>query len=258
VLTGEQAATQLGWSSSKVSRIETGRTAVSPEDLDRLLDFYQVVGARRDRLTELSQNAGRRGWWDVYADILSSGYCAMIPLEDAAESEWHFSPAVIPGLLQTGRYAHEVTRVTMLDASPGQIGRLTEVRMTRQQLLAKDPPLNLAAILDESALRRVVGDTEVMRAQLSHLIEVGSRPNITIQVLPFSEGPHLAMSGTFTILNSPIAPAVAYLENMAGDLIIEDETEVHGYVRAFEQARGLAHGAEASSALITQIADDFR
>jgi transcriptional regulator with XRE-family HTH domain len=259
-LTGKQAASQLGWSSSKMSRIETGETAVSSEDLQRLLDLYRVSGSRGERLAELARTVGQRGWWDAHADILSDGYSALLQLEDEADAEFHFAPVALPGLLQTERYAREITRATLLMAPPGVIGRLTEVRLTRQQLLTRNPPLELVTVLDEGALRRVVGGPEVMREQLSHMTEIALRPNITIQVLPFTKGPHLGMSSTFTILKYPITvvPDVVYLENMAGDLIIESEAEVHSYTLAFDQLQELALGEGESSALITQIANEFR
>lgn len=258
-LTGEEAAGKLEWSASKVSRIETGRTAVTTSDLRRLLDLYKVSGARRDRLAELGRTAQQRGWWDAYADTLNRGYSALIALEENAESERHYAPLIVPGLMQTEQYAEAMTRATRIMAPPGEITRITTARMTRQKVLTKPKPLELAAVLDEAALRRNVGGSEVMTKQLLHLVELASLPNITIQVLPFSRGPHLAISGVFTLLEFPEAAAsgVVYLENMTGELFIEREDEVYRYDLAFDRLLELSLGLQESIDFIIRLADEF-
>lgn len=259
-LTGDAAATELGWSPSKISRIETGRIAVSAGDLRRLLDLYQVSGSLRERLTELGRTASQRGWWDAYADAMTSGYSTLISLEAEAEAERHFAPIIVPGLLQTERYAHEITRSSLLFTPPGEIDRLSQVRMNRQKVLTQGKPLRLHVILDESALRRQIGGPEVMKGQLLHLAEMGGRPNISIQVLPLTAGPHLALSGVFTIVQFPekIRFEIVFLENMTSDLFVENESEVYRYGLAFERLRELAMGEDESIAMIIRVADETR
>jgi len=255
-LTGEAAAAALGWSPSKISRVETSRIAVSAADLRRLLDLYQISGSLRERLTELGRTAGQRGWWDAYADATTSGYSALLALEADAESERHFAPIIVPGLLQTERYVHEITRSSLLIAPPGEIARLAQVRMNRQKVLTGDKPLRLHVILDESVLRRQIGDAETMKGQLSHLAELAGRPNITLQVLPFTAGPHLSLSGVFTIVRFPekIAFEVVFLENMTSDLFIENGIEVYRYGLAFDRLRELALEEDKSIAMISRLA----
>src|SRR6185437_630583 len=120
---------------------------------------------------------------------------------------------------------------------PAEITRLSQVRMNRQKVLSKDKPLKLDVVLDESVLRRQVGEPEVMRDQLVHLAAMAARPNITLQVLRFTAGPHLALSGVFTIVRLPekIAFEIVFVENMTSDLFIEDENDVHRYSLAFER-----------------------
>jgi transcriptional regulator with XRE-family HTH domain len=258
MLTGEEAAAELGWSASKVSRIETGRSPVTVGDLRRLLDFYQVPGARRDRLIELARTADQRGWWDAYADTLPEGYSAMIALEADAESELHYQPSLLPGLLQTEAYMAEIVRSSLLVEPPGVVSERVEVRLTRQAVLSRvEDPLELTAVLDEAGLRRQVAGPEVMREQLTHLVEMSARPNITLQVLPFGKGSHPAMAGGFTILRFPgvIESGVVYLDNMTSDIFIESEAEVHHYRLAFDRLRELALPPQQSVTLITEIAD---
>jgi transcriptional regulator with XRE-family HTH domain len=262
MLTGEEAAARLGWSASKISRIETRRTAVTAADLRKLLDLYQVAGSLRDRLTELGRTAGRRGWWEPYADTLGSGYSSFLALEAEAESESSYAQAIVPGLLQTEAYAEEIIRCGLLAPPPGEIARRVRVRMTRQQLLAKsDDPLELAVVLDESVLRHQVGGPAVMKEQLSRLAEMADRPNIAFQVLPFSRGAHIAMTGAFRLLRFPGAVAasyVVYLENMTGELFVEDEAEAFEYYQAFERLCDIALQAGDSVDLVAQIASQIK
>jgi transcriptional regulator with XRE-family HTH domain len=259
-LTGEEAAAGLGWSPSKISRIETGQTAASPTDLRRLLDLYDVSGTTRERLELLGQSTGQRGWWDAYADILGPEYTALIALEAEAESVRWYSPMLVPGLLQTEDYARDVVRSGLLIAPPGEVERRVQVKMTRQRALAKDAPLQLSVVLDESAVQRQVGSPEVMRAQLAHLTDMAARPSITLQVLPLAAGPHPATTGEFTILSFPAlaAPDVVYLENMTSDLYVEREGDVYRYAMAFDRLRALALSPDGSAALVTAYADTMK
>jgi transcriptional regulator with XRE-family HTH domain len=259
-LTGEEAAARLGWSPSKISRIETGQTAASPADLRRLLDLYEVSGTQRERLELLGQGAGQRGWWDAYADTLGPEYTALIALEAEAESVRWYSPMLVPGLLQTESYAREVVRSGLLIAPPGEVERRVQVKMTRQRALTKDGLPQLSVVLDEAAVLRQVGGPEVMRGQLAHLTTMAGRPNVTIQVLPLAVGAHPATTGEFTILGFPelVAPDVVYLENMTSDLYVEREGEVYRYVLAFDRLRALALSPGESAALITAQADTIR
>jgi transcriptional regulator with XRE-family HTH domain len=256
-LTGDEVAARLSWSPAKVSRIETGRTVVSPADLQSLLDLYEVAGQHRDRLTELGRAARQRGWWDTYADMLGPEYATLIALEADADTVSWYAAQIVPGLLQTEEYARQIIRSTLLISPPGEIERRIQVRMNRQRVLTTDPPLNLAAILDEAVLRRVVGGPEVMRAQLRHLAEAAARPNIDLRVLPAAAGAHPAVTGEFTILRFPEmnAPDVVYLENMTSNLYVESEAEVFRYTMAFDRLNSLALGPEDSAALVSELAN---
>jgi transcriptional regulator with XRE-family HTH domain len=258
-LTGDDVATRLKWSASKVSRIETGRSAVSAGDLRMLLDLYEVTGSVRDRLTELGRTAAQRGWWDAFGDILGSGYSTFLALEDDAESERFYAQMIVPGILQTERYAEEIMREGLFTAPPGEIVRRVQARMTRQRLLTKNDPLELSVILDESALRRRVGGGDVMAGQLSHLIDIAELPNVGLQVLPFAGGAHIAMDGSFVVLRfpGPVPSYLVYLEHMTGQLVIENEGEAYHYALSYDRLRGLALEPEDSISFIAQIAREM-
>jgi transcriptional regulator with XRE-family HTH domain len=258
-LTGEDVAGQLGWSPSKVSRIETGQTSPGAADLRRMLDIYDVTGTQRDRLERLAQSSDQRGWWDAYTDTLAPEYTALIALEAESESVRWYAPMMVPGLLQTERYAREVIRSGLLIAPPGEVERRVQVKMTRQRVLTRDDPLQMAVVIDEASILRTIAGPEVMREQLGHLTAMAARPNITVQVLPLDAGAHPALNGEFTILTFPdlVAPDVVYLENMASDLYVESEAEVYRYGLAFDRLRELALSPEESAELITERADSM-
>lgn len=259
MLTGDEVAARLKWSASKVSRIETGRSAVSAGDLRMLLDLYEATGSARERLTELGRTATQRGWWDAFGDILGSGYSTFLALEDDAESERFYAQMIVPGILQTERYAGEIMREGLLTAPPAEVARRVQARMTRQRLLTRSDPLNLSVILDESALRRRVGGDDVMAGQLAHLIEMAGLPNVTLRVLPFAAGAHIAMDGSFVVLRfpGPVPSYLVYLEHMTGALVIENEGEAYHYALSFDRLRGGALEPEDSISFIAQIAHEM-
>lgn len=256
-LTGEEVAAQLGWSASKISRIETGRSSVTASDLRRLLDFYKVPSSRRNRLAELARAADQRGWWDAFADSLREGYSAMIALESAAGSMFSYQDSLIPGLLQTEAYAEAIIRSSLLSAPPGVVSQRVEVRLNRQAVLSRtEDPLEMTTILDEATLRRQTGGAHVMREQLHHLADISEDPNVTLQILPFAKGSHPAMAGAFTILRFPDTSdsGVVFLENMTSDIFVESEAEVHHYHLVFDRLREISLEPRQSVAFIKQIA----
>lgn len=254
-LTGEDVASRLGWSPSKVSRIETGQTAIAPDDLRRLLDLYQVSGAERNRLSELGHNANQRGWWDAYGDTFRPEVATLTALEADAESMRWYHPTVLPGLLQTEQYARAVLSAHLFMAPPSRIERRVQARLAGQPILFRENPPELAVILDEAVILRAIGGPKVQRAQLAHLLEMSERPKISVQVIPFSAGGHPAMTGGFTILRFPGSlEDVVYLENMTSDLFVESEEDVHHYGLAFDHLRTQALGPEESIAFIAKTA----
>jgi len=258
LLTGEEAAARLGWSASKVSRIENALNVVETDDLLRMLDLYQVSGSERDRLIELARSADeyRRGWWDAYADTLGQGYSAMIALEAAAELERTFVPTLVPGLLQTEAYAREVISSSLVPPSEEQVRQRIQVRMKRQRELIKDDPLELSVVIDEAALLRHIGGPDAMREQLAHLVEMAARENITLQVLPLARGSHPAITSGFTILefSGVIATKVVYIENMTSELFIVNPDEITVYSNSFDILHEVALDQEESVGLIARIA----
>jgi transcriptional regulator with XRE-family HTH domain len=262
-LHGKDVAAELGWSPSKVSRIETGHTGVTGEDLERLLRLYAVPDQQAGLLRRLAPSARPRGWWDAYAETLSPGYANLIRMEAGSQALRCYGALVPHALLQTPDFAREVILSTWSRPSPAEVERRVQVCRRRQEVLDGDRAggaLQLAAVLDESVLRRCVvpGDPErdaaVRRGQLQRLAEVAARPLARIQVLPFSAGLPPVTAGSFSVLDS-LATATAdvvYLENKTRIFFLDAEAEVHRYTQAFDLISEMALDPEDSRALIEQ------
>ncbi|MBG0825179.1 helix-turn-helix domain-containing protein [Planomonospora sp. ID91781] len=254
-LTLEEVGQQLGWSTTKISRIETSRVGVTPKDVERLLGLYGVDGLRREELLKLARDARKKGWWHAYDD-LSSEYASYIGLEAEAASMKSFAPVVLPGLLQTEDYARAVIRAGLVLSPPGEVEHRIEIRMARQSVLAGDEPLRLWTVLDEAVIRRLIGGPAVMHAQLKRLLEVMEAPNITIQLLPFATGAHSGTSGAFQIMEfpEPADPDVVFLENLTDSLYVEKDADVYRYTVAFDHLRARALDPDESRRLIEEAA----
>jgi hypothetical protein len=256
-LTIDEASNTLGWPRSKISRTENRQYGISSTDVRKLLDLYGVKDQeQREHLSELARRATERGWWQSFK--VGSTYGNLIGLEEEASSIRNYEPELVPGLLQTEDYAREVVRSLGLSATADEIDRRVEVRMARQAVLRRDspPPPQLAVILNEGVLRRQVGNTETMRAQLLHLATVHERMNVTVQVLPFTAGPHAAMVGPFQFLEFPDPgdPGVVNIENIMGSLALEKADELRRYGEVWRAIQAIALSPADSRTIINSFA----
>jgi transcriptional regulator with XRE-family HTH domain len=251
-MTVDQVATELLCSPSKVSRMETGQRGATARDIRDLCDLYGVADpVQREHLTKLAAEGKQQGWWRSY-DL---DFATYVGFEEAAVSLKHFATVTVMGLVQTPGYARAMHLGGFQDFTPERIDELVEVRMKRQQLLSRQPPLRLHIIFDEAVLRREVGGPAVMGEQLEHLIEVAESSQITIQVIPHSAGAHPAMESNFSIFEfDRSAPDVVYVEGLVGWLYLERQQELDRYHEVFERLRKQALSPRESIELIAEIA----
>src|SRR5689334_9977234 len=158
-----EVAADLGWSPSKLSRIETAAIGISGADLERLLAGYEVTDRDRSRLLALRGQARQRSWWEAYGDALPDAYETFIGFEAEASQMWTYEAQVVPGLLQTDEYAKAVTQADGVYTDPEVLGQRVAVRMARQSVLTREPPPHMWAILDEAVVRRPIGGPDVLR-----------------------------------------------------------------------------------------------
>ncbi len=235
-------AGELGWSESKLSRIETATTGIRVADLERLLGVYGVADKERIRLLALSGQARQRAWWEAYGDVLPNAYETYIGFEAEASAILTYEAQVVPGLLQTSEYANAVIQADAVYDNPEVVGQRVAVRKARQAVLTRDPPPTLWAILDEAVVRRPIGGPDVLRRQMLRLVEASERPTVTIQILPFSVGAHRSLAGSFVILEFPgeTEHPLVYCEGMTGGVFRSKSEEIRSYRMSFAALRAAA------------------
>jgi transcriptional regulator with XRE-family HTH domain len=258
---GDAVAAALKWSPSKISRYERARTGLQPREVERLLDYYEIAGERRTLLLALAEDAAQKGWWEEFSDALSPDYQEFIGLEHEASSIaiWHVD--VVPGLIQTRAYArHIISSYSRVEPiAPGMIERLVRVRVRRQQVLDREPELQLSIVLDESVLRRRIGDALVMYEQLQRLVREADRPNLTLQILPL-DAQHTVFGESFVILSfgpddAAMLQDVVSTEHLRHESSLQGERETYLHRIAFEMLVGAALDPASSRDLILEIAE---
>jgi transcriptional regulator with XRE-family HTH domain len=221
-------AKALGWSPAKVSRYELGQGTFPLEEIEKLLDYYGVTEPRRAQLLALAVEANEHAWWYEYADALRPDYMEFIGLEAEAASEWEWQVSAVPGLLQTREYAravHSAHQQAILKR-PGVFDRRVAVRMIRQDVLtARNPPLELSVVIDESVLLRKVGSQDVMAGQLRHLAEMARLPNVDLRILPLERETSLMADSFIAFGFSP-----EHETSKLGDVVTTESAEIQLYI----------------------------
>jgi transcriptional regulator with XRE-family HTH domain len=258
-LTQEQVSTAMDWSLSKLIRIENGTTAgISTNDLRAMLQHYKITDkARTDELTALARASRERSWWSTYREVASPRLIQLIEYEQAAYLSRNYQSFVIPGMLQTAEYARASINQLAPELLSSQVDPRVEIRMKRQELLTHpDAPL-MFFIMDEGAVRRLVGGKDVMRQQLQRMIDVAADlPKVTIEVVPFSAGALQGMQAPFVIHEFPDAADddVLYQETPQDALLNRDDPEeLLTYREAFERLREASFGPEGTIDFLREI-----
>jgi len=231
----EDAGWAIRASESKISRMELGRVGYKDRDIADLLTLYGVADAdERAALLTLAREANKPGWWRPYGDLIPNWLQNYLDLEAAAAVIRTYEVQFVPGLLQTDAYARAVILLGYGGAGTEEIDRRVGLRMARKQLLTRPDPPQLWAVMDEAVLRRPIGGTEVMRAQIEALVEAGSLSNVRLQVIPFRAGGHAAAGGAFSVLRfpDPDLPDVVYIDHLTSALYLDRREDVDRYAEA--------------------------
>lgn len=259
-LSHDQAAEAILASPWTIRRIERAEGGLKLNYVKSLLVAYGVTSPREiSAFLDLAREANRPGWWHSYDDVLPSWFRVFPGLEHEATLIWGYEPHCVPGLLQTPQYARAL-HVASGHIGPGEdADRKVELRIARQQVLAKQDPPHLWLVLEESVLRRPVGCAAVMRAQLTQLIEAAARPRVTLQVLPTGIGAHPAMFGMFHLLrfSAPELPDIVYGENLTSAFYLDKQSEVAAYAQAIDRLCALAAPADETPAILSNIRKQY-
>jgi len=254
-ITTAQAAELLHCSPAKISRIENGIVSVRVVDLRLLLDRYgDEDQEHRAYLERLARDSNKRGWWQDYGDTIPPYYADFIGLETDASYIKTWEPTTVPGLLHTPEYARAVMLANPAMISPDKLENLIGIRHERQVRLEQGTDVRLDAVIWEAALVTTVGGDEVQRGQLSRLLELMDRPNISVQVLPLEAGDKASMSGSFVMFSfgSERSVSTVFVENLTSSQYLEGDQELRGYTLVFDALRSAALSPAASAARIRQ------
>lgn len=258
--TQEQVATAMDWSLSKLIRIENGSVGISLNDLKAILAHYKIADeGRTAELIALSRQSRERSWWNTYRD-LSPRLVQLIEYESASFIIRNFQPMVIPGLLQTEEYATAMIRNYSPQATGQEVKTAIEIRMKRQQILQQSEMPLMFFIMDEAAVRRLVGGREAMRHQVKRLLEEAAKPAVTIEVVPFSAGAHPGMQGSFMLFEFPDAEDddALYLEGPSEIRLNRDDAEeISNFRDRFEALRELSLGPQGSIDLLRHLLSEL-
>jgi transcriptional regulator with XRE-family HTH domain len=254
----EQAAAVIYTSAATVRRMEKAEGALKPLNVKSLLIAYGITDpAEIDQFLALARDASRPGWWHSYDDVLPTWFRTLIGLEEAATLIRGYDPQWIPGLLQTPDYARASVATGFPDATAEEVGRRVDLRLARQHILTRPDPPRLWLVIDEAALRRAPASTgpDVMRAQLDKLTDAASKPNVTLQLLPFTAGFHPAMYGPFRIFrfDSQDQPDIVYGESMTTAFYLDKPDETALYTQALDRASAQATPAAHAAKVLRQI-----
>jgi transcriptional regulator with XRE-family HTH domain len=257
---GADVSSALGWSESKLSRIETAHTGISEADLDRLLTAYDVRVEDRDRLRDLARRSRVRAWWTPYRSSVPDPYDEYVALEAEATAICEWEAQIVPGLLQTDEYAQSVIEVGADIGETETIQRRLALRMARQAVLTRDPPPSLQLIVDEAVLYREVGGHDVLCRQLTRLVEASHRPGLELLVLPFSAGAHAGQTESFMVLEfeEGTRSPVVHSEGLTGGLFRVTPDEVEVYQDALDDLRERALSPEESRTVIAEREESLR
>jgi transcriptional regulator with XRE-family HTH domain len=251
------AAQRAGFSEAKLSRIETLKIMVSGDDTYTLATSLGADEATANALVVLARSAKLRGWWHVYSDDALGRFTDYIEMQSDATEIREFEEGIVPGALQTEGYTEAVLRIGLPDAPEETIKQRLAVRMELQEQ-ARSSGLRFRAIIDEAALRRPVGGSVTMCAQLDALHRAALTPKIQIQVLPTDISGHPAMGTPFTLINLVDEATYVYLDNLAGGTYLEERRDIIRYESAWSALQAMAIDFDRSASLIGTIADEFR
>ncbi|WP_327095610.1 helix-turn-helix domain-containing protein [Nocardia vinacea] len=266
-LTLHEAARLIQRSGSTLHRMEKGQVAELREiDIEALCTIYEFDADHTAAMKALAVQGNELGWWYEYVDLLPKNFDFYVGLEASAQRLKTYEPELVPGLLQTPAYASVLIRSGFPDDDADEHARRVRLRMRRQtRITRKYLPASLDVILRESVLRGMVGGSNVMATQMRHLADMTTRPNVNLQILPFSAGFPVGVAvGPFVILEfgtdkdgQPVDPPVVYTENFTGGLYLAKSTTVQRYDHTYESLRRSAMDAPASRALLRQMAKEY-
>jgi transcriptional regulator with XRE-family HTH domain len=262
----DEVAQALGCSTSKVSRLETGKGVPKASDVRQMIRLYgRTTDDEQETLLQLVRDSRAEGWWTTYTEgVQPERFFLDAPgrypaLETDAVALRSFDFGTLHGLLQIPGYTRAVLSAQLPHHSAQEIEQLVELRLRRQERMYGDHPLHVTVVVDESVLFRVVGDPDVMAAQMRHLLDLMVLPHLVVRVLPFTAGIRRSHKGHFMLLEIPddLGSDLVYIEGLAGETFLEGQSDVDLYRDVFDDALARSLDAGASREAVRSSASNF-
>lgn len=255
-LTLKDAAAILECDASKISRVETGHRGIRKKELRELLNEYGAPEDEQDILSRITRAGAAHGWWDEYADITPESHRDCLSIESAASEILIYQSQQIPELFQTEEYA-QASAAASSDIPSSQKDLVVQSVLTRQRVVLTEQQPIVNAVIGEGALRQRVGDTGVMRAQLSRLVHLATNdPQITLRVLPFSATATPAAGiGSPTVYRLCSTPSIGVVHQpgLAGGILYDESATVSAYLSALARIQAAALPPAESSRFIKDL-----
>jgi transcriptional regulator with XRE-family HTH domain len=251
----DESAKVLGCTQQKIAFIENGTSGVKMLELTGLLNAYGVHDADRAYAEDLAVEANRRARKGAFSTRFPQHMRLLVDMEPTCVRLWSSKSMVIPGLLQTEDYMRTVFRAWRPSPGPDRIDQDVTDRLARQQVL-ENAEQEFWFIVDEAALRRTTGSSAIMKAQIVRLVEMIDRPNVELQIVPFSIGYYMGQAHDYYIFGYETKPPVnvVYREHYDGGDYVGDLERTAGYVTLWKQQQAAAMGPEQSRRFLLDLA----
>ncbi|WP_344259018.1 helix-turn-helix transcriptional regulator [Streptomyces sodiiphilus] len=241
-LTRAQFAKLISYSKHTVASVEQGRRMPDCDFVERAEAVLGNTGALRRAAVHLSRQAGLASWFRQWAR-----------LETKAVTLWTYECRVIPGLLQTERYARAVTKSVPPVKNEEQVAQQVAARLERQQLFDRMPAITFSFVIEQALIERGTGGPEVTRELLDHLLERSSQFNVELQIMPRLQPDHAGFDGPLMLLESPDHKWFGYAEGQRGGMLITHPKEVSIMLQRYARLRSQALNSEDSRSLLRQL-----
>ncbi|MFI7227354.1 Scr1 family TA system antitoxin-like transcriptional regulator [Nonomuraea angiospora] len=238
------AAPGVTYSESQIGAVERGKRTPGEaftEEIERVLGLN---GELKELLPEIHNDFGPR-WFRPWPGI-----------EAAAHTIRTSEPSLIPGLLQTERYAEQIF-LGEPGVPPDQVQKSVQIRLKRQAVFGQPKPPMYSTLIDENVLSRPVGGAEVMRGQLAHLLSVMKHPCITVRIVPLAAGLTTGLLGAFEIAQADGSPDIAYLESSLTGEVISNTDKVRALSVRWDALSSMAHPVNVSEQIIREVMERY-
>lgn len=237
-----ELATAINKDIGVVSRWETGDRTPKPEQVAQILSTLGVNGERYDEVMTLAYGTNESQWVATTLPEQKQQMVAYLDWEQNASRIVEVAPLLVPGILQTGDYIRAMMTAPGAGAPVSEVASRVATRLGRKEVITKQNPAELLVLLGRSALHQGIGGRQVMIEQLAHLLEMATRPNIEIRIVPDDRGWHPGLEGAFTLIESGRGVAmknghasIAFVGTRRSVLIFHKDCDVTAYKRAVDR-----------------------